>query len=60
MSAPVLDEPLWTIQQLSEYLQVPVKTIRKWRETGDGPRALTVGRHLRWRRTDVMQWVESC
>lgn len=61
MSNPssVLDEPLWTIQQLSDYLQVPVKSIRKWREEGDGPRALMVGRHLRWRRSDVMTWLES-
>lgn len=60
MSSPTLtEEPMWTIQQLSEYLQVPVKSIRKWREEGEGPRGFRVGRHLRFRRADVMTWLED-
>lgn len=60
MSSPTLtEEPMWTIQQLSEYLQVPVKSIRKWREEGVGPRGFRVGRHLRFRRADVMTWLED-
>lgn len=59
MTAVILDEPLWTIGELAGYLQVPVKTIYEWRTKGKGPKALLIGRHLRWRRADVMAWLET-
>jgi DNA-binding transcriptional MerR regulator len=59
MTTAVVDEPLWTIQQLSDFLQVPVKSLRRWREEGNGPRGLRVGKHLRYRRGDVMQWLDG-
>lgn len=48
-----------TTEQLAEYLTVPVNTIYQWRHRGTGPRAARVGRHLRWKRTDVDRWVEQ-
>lgn len=42
-----------TPQQLSAVLQVPVMTMYEWRCRGDAPPALRVGRHLRYRRTDM-------
>jgi excisionase family DNA binding protein len=60
--APVIqvqDEPLWTIQQLADYLQVPVRTLRHWRLNGGGPPAIPVGKHLRWRRDGVMRWLDQ-
>ncbi|MFI5955371.1 helix-turn-helix transcriptional regulator [Cryptosporangium sp. NPDC051539] len=50
-------EPLWNIDTLSEFLDVPVATIYKWRKTGDGPAAFRVGRHLRWRDSEVQTWL---
>ena len=50
---------LWTVQDLAEYLGVPVNTVYKWRTTGDGPRGLRVGRHVRYRREDVLAWVAA-
>jgi excisionase family DNA binding protein len=50
-------EPLWNIDTLSQYLDVPVATIYKWRKTGDGPAAFRVGRHLRWRDSEVQAWL---
>ena len=41
-------EPLISIEELSEYLGVPVKTIYDWRLTGNGPCAIRVGRQLRY------------
>jgi excisionase family DNA binding protein len=57
--ASPVDEQLWTINQLSEFLQVPVKTIRGWREKREGPRGLRIGKHLRFRRMDVLEWLEN-
>jgi|TARA_B100000315_G_scaffold214880_1_gene213701 excisionase family DNA binding protein len=46
-----------TIQDLSEYLRVPVATIYYWRHRGEGPPALKVQRALRYRREDVDAWI---
>jgi len=42
---------------LAEWLGVPVATLYGWRHRGEGPPAVKVGRHLRWRRLDVDSWL---
>lgn len=51
---------LLTIEELSQYLQVPVKTLYDWRHRGLGPRGLRVGRYVRYRQADVDAWLETC
>jgi excisionase family DNA binding protein len=53
-----VDERLWTEQQTADYLQVAVGTLRRWRAEGTGPRALRVGRTVRYRKGDVEDWLE--
>ena len=48
---------IMTTQQVAEYLQVPVATLYQWRWRHEGPRAARVGRHLRYRRTDLDTWL---
>ncbi len=50
---------LWTINEVSYFLGVPVATLYYWRTRGDGPACCRVGRHLRYRRDDVTAWVEG-
>jgi excisionase family DNA binding protein len=52
-------EPLIDVQQLADYLDVPVKTLYAWRHRREGPPAFRVGRHLRYRRTDIQQWIQQ-
>jgi excisionase family DNA binding protein len=52
------DREIMTTQELSVYINVPVTTIYGWRYKGDGPRAMRVGRHLRFRRRDVESWLD--
>lgn len=52
-------EQLIGIEELSEYLGVPVKTIYDWRLAGNGPCAIRVGRHLKYAVSDVRDWVAS-
>jgi excisionase family DNA binding protein len=52
-------EPLISIDELSGYLGVPVKTIYDWRLTGHGPCAIRVGRHLKYAISDVREWLAS-
>lgn len=48
-----------TTEQVAEYLQVPVSTLHQWRYLGKGPRAARVGKHLRYRRSDVDAWFDK-
>lgn len=50
---------LLTTQQLADYLGVPVATLYAWRYTGDGPPGFRVGKHLRYRSSDVDEWVRD-
>lgn len=52
-------EALLTVDQVAEHLQLPVATLYRYRHRGEGPRAARVGRHLRYRRADVEEWVEQ-
>ncbi|EWT04504.1 excisionase [Intrasporangium chromatireducens Q5-1] len=47
---------LWTIQDVSTFLAVPVGTLYQWRHRGEGPPALRLGRHLRFEPTAVKRW----
>ncbi|MGO1054526.1 helix-turn-helix domain-containing protein [Crossiella sp. CA198] len=44
---------------MSEFLNVPKATLVAWRNKRVGPRFSTVGRHVRYRWTDVEQWLDS-
>ena len=45
--------------ELAERLRIPVGTLKRWRTTGTGPRFLRVGRHVRYRETDVETWEQD-
>ncbi|ACZ30598.1 phage transcriptional regulator, AlpA [Xylanimonas cellulosilytica DSM 15894] len=53
-------EPLLSIEDLSEYIGVPMKTIKDWRTKGEGPAAIKIGNHVRYDVRDVRAWIESC
>lgn len=50
-------EPLMTIDEVSEYLRVPVVTIRWLRQEGRFAPAVKIGRRLAWERSVVLAWV---
>ena len=50
---------LITTAELAAFLSLPVKTLRDWRYTGVGPRALRVGRHLRYEPAEVRRWLDD-
>lgn len=51
------EDRLWTVEETSYFLGVPVATLYYWRCRGDGPSACKLGRHLRYRAEDVHKWV---
>ncbi|MEV4267758.1 helix-turn-helix domain-containing protein [Kribbella sp. NPDC049584] len=53
----ILDvDPLWDIDQVAAYLGMPKRTLYRWRTLGYGPPGKKVGRHLRYRASDVIAW----
>lgn len=50
---------LLTVQELANYLGVPVATIYAWRYRHEGPPGFRVGRHVRFRRSDVEEWISQ-
>ena len=53
-------DPLLSPESLSERLGgIPIDTIYRWNHQGTGPKALKVGKHLRYRPEDVEAWLDG-
>lgn len=52
-------EPLIGVEELAEYLGVPVQTLYDWRLPGRAPRAYEFGKHLRFAASDIAEWLEQ-
>lgn len=51
--------PLMTPLDLSEYLGVPLGTLANWRYQGRGPDFVRMGRLVRYRAEDVIEWIND-
>lgn len=45
--------------ELAGYLAIPVQTIYQWRHRGEGPPGYRVGRHVRYRWSDIQRWLDG-
>lgn len=52
-------EPLIGVEELAEYLCVPVQTIYDWRLSGRAPPAFKLGQHLWFAASDIAEWLEE-
>jgi excisionase family DNA binding protein len=50
---------LLSTEEVARILVVPVNTLYCWRYKGTGPKAIRVGKHLRYRLSDVLAWLED-
>ena len=50
---------LWNDTELSEFLRISRRTLQAWRQEGKGPKWLKLGRHVRYRPSDVSAWLEE-
>lgn len=55
----IVDKKLMTIDEVAEYLRVPVLTVRWLRQEGRFAPAIKIGRRLVWDVADVAAWLES-
>ena len=47
------------VEELVDYLGVPVATLYQWRYRSEGPPGFRVGRHLRYRWIDIEEWISD-
>ena len=53
------DNQLLSVGQLAELLGVPARTIYTWRYRRTAPPGIRLGKHLRFRRSDVEAWIDE-
>lgn len=52
-------EGLLSPRQLASFLNVSVATLYDWRHRRCGPPGFRVGKHLRYRKSDVDRWIND-
>ncbi|WP_418153160.1 helix-turn-helix domain-containing protein [Actinoalloteichus caeruleus] len=52
-------QPLWTVDDVADYLRIPVKTLYQWHWRGEGPPVRKIGRHLRYDPVQVQHWATA-
>ncbi|MEX0504548.1 helix-turn-helix domain-containing protein [Alphaproteobacteria bacterium LSUCC0719] len=52
--------PLYlTADELARWLAVPIATLSYWRTTRQGPPFCRIGKHVRYRLSDVEAWLQD-
>ncbi len=46
-------------EELSTFIRVPRDSLKKWRHLGRGPKFLKMVGYVRYRRADVLAWLEA-
>ena len=54
-----LGDRLLNIPELAHYLGVPIATIYQWRHHRRGPTGFRIGRHVRYRTSDIEHWLQT-
>ncbi len=54
-----MNNSIMSIEDVSDYLGVPVNTLYRWRTTGYGPAGKKVGKHVKYRRAVVDAWFDA-
>jgi len=50
---------LYSPQELADVLGVSRSTVYQWRVHGTGPKAIRVGKHTRYRASEVVAWLDA-
>jgi excisionase family DNA binding protein len=53
------EDEILTTDEVAALLKVPKQTIYRWNQFGIGPPHYRLGKHLRWKRSEVMAWMEQ-
>lgn len=59
LTPPQAEDPWLTREEVSERLQVPVKTLAQWASQHKGPPYRRFGRHTRYKLSQCISWENS-
>lgn len=59
MPSLLLGEEYLKPEELADGLKVSVRTVYEWNAAGTGPRFTRVGKHVRYARCDVQDWLSA-
>ena len=48
-----------SVDEVARRLDIPKATLYQWRYKGTGPRSHRIGRYLRYRWSDVLEWLDN-
>jgi excisionase family DNA binding protein len=54
-SAPMM----MTADELAETLCISLRQVWRLKAKGDLPKPVNIGRNVRWRRSDIIEWIEA-
>lgn len=54
-----LRDDVISIDEVARRLSIPKTTLYGWRYKGTGPRSHRIGKHLRYRWSEVLAWLEE-
>jgi len=47
-------------EELSKLTGIPINTLKDYRAKGKGPRSAIIGGKVKYRRSDVLDWIDQC
>jgi len=50
---------LITVEEFAELMRTSVRSIWRWNSAHSLPKPVRVGRAVRWRREEVMEWIKA-
>ncbi|WP_369808976.1 helix-turn-helix domain-containing protein [Nocardia sp. NRRL S-836] len=59
VSAIQHSEPLWNPDEVATFLNIPKKTLQKWRSEKTGPPWRRYGKHVRYEPRLVREWLSN-
>ncbi len=59
MVSTVSEKEIMSVDDLAELLQVPKGTLYNWTSRGEGPPSIKVGRHRRYIKSEVLEWLKT-
>jgi len=52
-------QQILTPKDLAERYKMPIATVYQWNHRGNGPKRIRVGKHVRYRLSDILDWEEK-
>ncbi len=49
---------MMTAGEIADTLQISVRTVWRLKSTGSLPESVNIGRAVRWKRTDILEWIQ--